>query len=102
MEGDSSPLNIIGARPLGNPVHCDRTTGGANQRLLVPVRRDQNQRFRRTVLLDAPTSHSRPFRWGGWWHGSGYPTRVNLGNLMVRRKGIPALAFDLESQWLAP
>ena len=38
---------------------------------------------------------------GAWWHGSGYPTRVNLGNLVVRRKGISCSGFDLESQWLS-
>jgi hypothetical protein len=62
VEGDSASLDIIGAGSFGNPFYRYRATGGANQRLLVSVCRDQNQRFRRTVLLDAPTSHSRPFR----------------------------------------
>ena len=100
MEGYSTPLDVIGAGSLRNPIYRYRTTGGTNQRLLVSVRRDQNQRFRRTVLLDAPTSHSRPFRWGlvaRIW----LPHRVNLGNLVVWRKGISCSGLYLESQWLS-
>jgi hypothetical protein len=87
VEGDSPTLKVVSAGSLGKPIHGHRTTGGANQRLLVSVRRDQNQRFRRAVFLDAPTSHSRPFRRGLVARNWLPPTRVNLGNLTVWRKG---------------
>lgn len=64
MEGHPTTRSILGARSLRNTVHRYRTTGGTDQRFLVSVCRDQDQRLRRAVLLDAPTSHSRPFRWG--------------------------------------
>ncbi len=38
--------------------------GGTHQRLLFPICGDQNQCFRRAEFLDAPTSHSQPFRQG--------------------------------------
>ena len=41
-----------------------RPTGGTNQRLLVPVCRDQDERLRRPVFLHSPTSHGRPFQAG--------------------------------------
>jgi hypothetical protein len=55
-------LGILVAGALGHPLDGDRTTGRAYQRLLVSVRRDQNQRFGRAVFLNAPTSHGRPFQ----------------------------------------
>src|SRR5215210_4891230 len=64
MEGDPATLSIIGAGPFRHPFDRQRPAGGTDQRFLVPIRRDQNQRLWRAVLLDAPTSHSRPFWWG--------------------------------------
>jgi hypothetical protein len=64
MEGDPAALGVLTARSLGDPLHVGGTTGGTNQRLLVPIRGDQNQRLRRAVLLNPPTSHGRPFWWG--------------------------------------
>jgi hypothetical protein len=64
MKGNPASRGIVVAGPFGHAIHVKRATRGTNQRFLVPIRRDQNQRFWRAVLLDAPTSHSRPFRWG--------------------------------------
>lgn len=64
MESYSTALGILGAEPFGDAVDCNGTTRGTNQRFLVPIRRDQNQRFRRSKLFYTPTSHSRPFRRG--------------------------------------
>jgi len=64
MQGDPAARGILTARPLGDPLDVGGTTGRTNQRLLVPIRRDQNQRLRRAVLLNPPTSHGRPF-WRG-------------------------------------
>lgn len=57
MEGNPTPGGIIDRRPIRGSFDRARIAGGAHQRFLVPIRRDQNQRFRRTVLLDAPASH---------------------------------------------
>src|SRR3990172_7347994 len=64
VERDLSALGVLGGGPLGGALHLARIAGGTHQRFLVPIRGDQNQRFRRAVLLDAPTPHSRPFRRG--------------------------------------
>jgi plastocyanin len=64
VQGDSASRGILGAQSLGHSLDVLRPAGGADQRFLVPIRPDQNQRLRRSVLLDAPTSHSRPFWWG--------------------------------------
>ena len=64
MEGDSAAGGVVLGGSLGDTLHRGRAAGGAYQRLLVPIRSDEDQRFRRPVLLDAPASHSLPFRWG--------------------------------------
>jgi hypothetical protein len=64
MEGDSSAGSVFRARAFGRAVNREGATGGTNQRFLVPVCRDQDERLGRSELLDAPTSHSRPFQRG--------------------------------------
>jgi hypothetical protein len=86
MEGDSAALGVLTARSLGNPLDIGGTTGGTNQRFLVPIRRDQNQRLRRAVLLNSPTSHGRPFWWGLARTSQPHPN-PNLGPAFQRRKG---------------
>jgi len=76
MECDSAALGVLTARSLGNPLDIGGTTGGTNQRFLVPIRRDQNQRLRRAVLLNPPTSHGRPFWWA--WHEPRNPTPIPI------------------------
>ena len=76
-----SPINVDGAPPARAAMQRDATggmiivwargiafdggrpAGRTHQRFMVPICRDQYQRFRRAVLLDAPTTHSRSFRW---------------------------------------
>jgi hypothetical protein len=84
MQRDSTPLRIFRARPLGHSFHIARATRGTYQRFLVPICRDQNQRFRCSVLLDTPTSHGRPFQ-RGMWHGSGYPLKHRIYRLFSGR-----------------
>ena len=64
VEGHSTSLRIFAQGPEGSTLDIGCTARGTNQGFLVPVRRDQNQRFRRSVLFDAPTSHGLPFRQG--------------------------------------
>jgi hypothetical protein len=64
MEGDSAAGGVVLGGSLGDALHRGRAAGGAYQRLLVPIGSDQDQCFRRPVLLDAPASHSLPFRRG--------------------------------------
>src|SRR5262249_18102995 len=62
--------------------------GGAHQRSLVPIRRDQNQCLRRTVLLDAPASHGSALPAGGV-PNNGNPARfANVRRHLARRKGV--------------
>ncbi|TFG49191.1 MAG: tetratricopeptide repeat protein, partial [Gemmatimonadales bacterium] len=46
------------------PLDTRAAAGGADQRLAVPVGRDEDQRFCGTILLDPATSHGPPFRRG--------------------------------------
>jgi hypothetical protein len=64
MECDSAALEVVSENPPRSPFHVCGAAGGTNQRFLVPVCRDQYQRFGRTVLFDTPTSHGLPFRQG--------------------------------------
>jgi hypothetical protein len=64
MQGHPAAGSIFGAGPFRGSFNRGGTTGGTNQRFLVPIRGDQNQCFRSPVLLDAPTTHGRPFRQG--------------------------------------
>src|SRR5215210_5391801 len=87
MEGDPATLSIIGAGPFRHPFDRQRPAGGTDQRFLVPICRDQNQRLGRAVLLDAPTSHSRPFWWGLVAQIWLPPPRHNLGVICDDAKG---------------
>jgi hypothetical protein len=64
MKGDFTAARIVLGGSLGDALHRGGTARGAYQRLLVPIRSDQYQGFRRPIFLDAPASHSRPFQWG--------------------------------------
>ena len=70
MQRDAPARGVVGGGAVGCAVDGVGAAGGAYQRFLVSVRRDQNQRFRRAVLLDAPTSHSVGPSGGALWHGS--------------------------------
>ena len=89
MQGDPAALQILAGGPFRDPLDIGGAAGGANQRFLVSVRRDQYQRFRRAVLFDPPTSHGLPFRLG-FWHGTGFaqPER-NLSGPFGYGKGAP-------------
>jgi plastocyanin len=67
VERYPATLSVFGAGTLGHAVHRYRSAGGTDQGFLVSVCRDQNQRFRRPVLLHAPTSHKSalPAGYGG-------------------------------------
>jgi hypothetical protein len=84
VERDSATLSIFGAGTLRNPLDL-RTAGGADQRFLVAVCGDQNQRFGCPVFLDTPTSHGRPSS-GAKWHRSGYPAVPNYAFFSGRAK----------------
>jgi hypothetical protein len=64
VEGDPAALRVFAQRSDGRTLDFGRTARGTNQWFVVPVRRDQYQRFRRSVLFDAPASHRLPFRQG--------------------------------------
>ena len=64
MEGDAATGSIVVEGTLGDSLDRGGSTRRTDQRFLVPIGSDQNQRFRRPVLLDAPASHGLPFRWG--------------------------------------
>ena len=66
MQSDPPPRCVVGRCSFGNSFDGGGVAGRANQWFLVPIRRDQNQRFRCAILLDAPASHGRPFR-QGWY-----------------------------------
>ena len=51
--------------------------GRADQRLAVPVGRDEDQRFRGTIFLDPATSHGPPFWRGTPAPSSGQPARLS-------------------------
>ena len=57
VEGDSAALGVVRGGCARDSLDRRGAAGGAYQRLLVPIGGDQYQRFRRTVLLDAPASH---------------------------------------------
>jgi plastocyanin len=88
VEGDSPPGGVVGRRALGGSFHCARITRGAHQWSLVPIRGDQNQCFRRTVLLDAPASHGSALP-AGVVPMNGNPARfANVRKHAARRKGM--------------
>jgi hypothetical protein len=60
----STSLDVVAAKSFRDSFDVDRPTGGTYQHFLVPIRGDQDQRFRCAELLNAPTSHSRPFQRG--------------------------------------
>ena len=64
MEGDPATLKLVADGPGRRPLDFRCSTRRTNQRLLVSVCRDQDERLGRTVLFDAPTSHGLPFRRG--------------------------------------
>ena len=91
MKRDPTPGRVVGRRALGVSLDCARIAGGANQRFLVPIRRDQNQCFRRTVLLDAPASHGSALP-AGVVPMNGNPARfANVRKRLARRKGARTL-----------
>jgi len=57
MQGDSSTWGVVVGGSLGDALDCGGAARGTYQRLLVPIRSDQDQRLRRPILLDAPASH---------------------------------------------
>ena len=65
MQCHPPALGIFRTGSFRETLHGNGAAGRTNQRLLVPVCRDQYERLWRSVLLHAPTSHSRPFQ-GGW------------------------------------
>jgi hypothetical protein len=86
VKRDPPTRSIFGVGAFGSSINRGASTGGANQRFLVSVCRDQDERLRRPVFLNPPTSHGRPFRWGlvAWnWLP---PPSDNLGKNMVSRK----------------
>jgi hypothetical protein len=97
VKGYAAALGIFGAGSFGNTIDSDGTTGGTDQRLLVSVRRDQNQRFRRAVLLDAPTSHGTALP-AGKWHGTSFPTQSEIYRSWCGRAkaGSASIGIDVE------
>src|SRR5215204_2371713 len=53
---------ILGAGAFRVAFHGDAPAGRTNQRLLVSVGRDQDERLGRPVFLHSPTSHGRSFQ----------------------------------------
>jgi plastocyanin len=88
MEGDSTPGGVVGRRALGGSFDCARITGGAHQWSLVPIRRDQNQCFRRAVLLDAPASHWSALPAGVVPMNGNPAPSANVRKRAARRKGM--------------
>jgi plastocyanin len=88
---DFAARRVIRGRALGSTLDRAGITGGAHQRSLVPIRRDQNQCFRRAVLLDAPASHGSALP-AGVLPMIGNPARqANLRKRLIRRKGLRTL-----------
>jgi hypothetical protein len=61
VEGDPPTGSVFGVGAFGSSIDGGTSAGGANQRLLVPVCRDQDERLGRSVFLDASTTHGLPF-----------------------------------------
>jgi len=88
VEGNSTPGRIIRRRPLRGSFDSARIARGAHQRFLVPIRRDQNQSFRRAVLLDAPASHGSALP-AGVVPMNGNPARfANVRKRLALGKGV--------------
>jgi plastocyanin len=65
VQGDSAAgMKISLDRPGWVPIDGAGAAGGAHQGFVVPIRRDQDQRLRRPILLHSPTTHGRSFRVG--------------------------------------
>ena len=86
MEGDPAAGGVFRVGAFGGSIDDGARTGGANQRLLVPVCRDQDERLRRSIFLDASTSHGLPFRWGLMARNWRTHPSANLGKNSVPRK----------------
>ncbi len=84
VESDSSTLGVFGTGAFRHSIDFPRATRGTDQWFLIPIRRDQNQRFRCPVFFNTPTSHGRPFQ-RGMWHGSGYPLKHGIYRLFSGR-----------------
>src|SRR4051812_33029184 len=65
VQGYPAARRILGARAFGMAFYGDGPAGRTNQRFLVSVCRDQDERFGRPVFLHSPTSHGRSFQGGG-------------------------------------
>src|SRR5882724_8166374 len=88
VERDPAAGGVVSRRAFWGSLDRARVARGAHQRSLVPIRRDQNQCFRRTVLLDAPASH-----WSALPAGvvpmNGNPAPfANVRKRAARRKGM--------------
>ena len=95
VQCDPAAGGIVGRRAFRSSLDCARRAGGAHQRFLVPIRRDQNQCFRRTVLLDAPASHGYALP-AGVVRMNGNPAPfANVRKRPARRKGVRAVAIAL-------
>ena len=64
VQGHPAARCILRAGAFRVAFYSDAPTGRTNQRFLVSVCRDQDQRFRRPVFLHSPTSHGRSFQAG--------------------------------------
>jgi hypothetical protein len=88
VEGNSATWRVITVRSFRYPFDGQRAARGTDQRFLVPIRRDQNQRFWRAVLLDAPTTHRSALLVGFGGTNLATPPQNNLGSVLRPRKGL--------------
>ena len=93
MEGDAATGSIVVEGTLGDSLDRGGSTRRTDQRFLVPIGSDQNQRFRRPVLLDAPASHGLPFRRGLVARDWLTPPREIYGSPLGRATAGRALRF---------
>src|SRR5215203_1948842 len=64
VQGYPSTRCVLRAGAFRVAFYGDGRAGRTNQRLLVSVRRDQDERLGRPVFLHSPTSHGRSFQGG--------------------------------------
>lgn len=89
MESNPATLGVFGTRSFGHSLDSYGAARGTDQRFLVPIRRDQNQRFRSSVLFNAPTSHGPALP-------AGYMARIWLPHL---KPGIYRLLSGRAKDW---
>jgi len=83
VQGYAATLEVVGC-PHGGAFDVGGATGRADQRFLVPIRGDQNQRFRRAVLFHSPASHDTALPAGSDGMKMAYP---NLHTIYRDRDG---------------